>query len=401
MKVREINNAPLSKFITINPENIFKNYPYSQIEYIDISSVASGYLNTKPQTLNLADAPSRAKRIVRDNDIILSTVRPNLRSFLYVKNPQPNTIVSTGFAVLRAKDKVDPRYIYYAISNPIFTGYLTNNAKGTSYPAVDTDIILRGEIPDFPYSKQEKIADRLSKYDDLIDNNNRRIALLEESVHLLYREWFVKMRFPGYESARFIDGIPEGWEMKKVQDFGTVVTGKTPSKKKNTYYGGDILFVKTPDMHGKTFILNTEEKLSEEGSNSQKNQLISPYSIMVSCIGTVGVVAFSTNYCQTNQQINSVIPNNEYYRYYLYFFFKNIREYLQALGSNGATMTNVNKTKFSNISILKPHEKELIKFHQFSESYFKQILNLQKQNQKLKEARDGLLARLMNGNIEV
>ena len=126
--------------------------------------------------------------------------------------------MSTGFAIIRAKENIDPRFIYYAISDKQFTGYLTNNTKGTSYPAVDTDTVLRGEMPDFNLSKQQSIASILSAYDELIENNRRRIQLLEQSARLLYKEWFVHLRFPGHEHTTITDGVPEGWERKQVKE---------------------------------------------------------------------------------------------------------------------------------------------------------------------------------------
>lgn len=397
---QNLKYAPLSKFIEINPENLSKNYPYIEIEYIDISSVASGYLNEKPKTLTLANAPSRAKRIVRENDSILATVRPNLRSFLYITNPKANTIVSTGFAVLRAKNKVDPRFIYYAITNPVFTGYLTNNAKGTSYPAVDTDIILRGEIADFPYITQQKIADILSKYDNLIENNRRRIELLEESARLLYREWFVYLRFPGHEHTPIIDGIPEGWEKGKISDLGEVITGKTPSKQKTSNFDGKIPFVKTPDMHNQVLTITTQETLSEEGANSQPKKFITRGSVMVSCIGTVGIVSMSSSTCQTNQQINSIVFSDKLLAYYSFFLLKDIKPRLEAMGG-GSTMLNINKQKFSSISILISSKQLIDLFAENVKPSFEQIEKLSLMNQKLQQARDILIPRLMNGEIAV
>ncbi len=179
--------APLSKFVEVNPEGITKAYPHDAILYLDISSVESGHFVEHPKLLSIDEAPSRAKRIVRDGDTILATVRPNLRSFMFIKEPENNTIASTGFAVIRAKENADPRFVYFAITDRRFTGYLTNNTKGTSYPAIDTDTVLRGEIPDFDLSQQQSIASILSTYDDLIANNHRRIELLEQSARLLYK----------------------------------------------------------------------------------------------------------------------------------------------------------------------------------------------------------------------
>ena len=168
-----------------------------------------------------------------------------------------------------------------------------------------------------------------------------------------------------------------------------------------TYYGKDILFVKIPDMHGVIYPLKTEVKLSERGANTQKNKLLPPKSIMVSCIATVGLVCIAHEACQTNQQINSIILNDEDHLYYMFFKMKGIKSLLEGVGSNGATMTNVNKTKFENIELLKPENEILKKFNNLVEPFFSNILALSKQNEKLKEARDKLLSKLMSGEIEV
>lgn len=123
--------------------------------------------------------------------------------------------------------------VHFAVTDHRFTGYLTNNTKGTSYPAVDSDIVLRGEIPDFDLQRQRDIANVLSAYDDLIENNRRRIQLLEQAARLLYKKWFIYLRFPGHEHVKIKDGVPEGWTQGIIADIGEVVTGKTPSKKKN------------------------------------------------------------------------------------------------------------------------------------------------------------------------
>ena len=225
-----IRRALLGDFVDVNPEGVTKAYPHDEILYIDISSVGSGNFIESPKPLLLNEAPSRAKRIVRDGDTILATVRPNLRSFLFIREPEANTIASTGFAVLRAKENADSRFIYYAVTDQRFTGYLTNNTKGTSYPAVDTDTVLRGEIPDFNLQRQQAIATTLSTYDDLIENNRRRIQLLEQAARLFYKEWFVHLRFPGHEHVKIKDGVPEGWEKKPLGDIAPLKYGKALKK---------------------------------------------------------------------------------------------------------------------------------------------------------------------------
>lgn len=197
-----LKHISLGSYVDINPEGITKSYPYDQIEYIHMLSVGTGFMVEPPKLLKLSEAPSRAKRIIRNGDMILSTVRPNLRSFLYVTNAKSNTIASTGFAVLRAKQNSVPRFVYYAVTDPRFTDYLTNNTKGTSYPAVDSEAIIRGEVPELHIEQQCRISATLSAYDELIENNRRRIQLLEQAAQLPYKEWFVRLRFPGHEPLK-------------------------------------------------------------------------------------------------------------------------------------------------------------------------------------------------------
>jgi len=226
----------LGVVLEINPTSITKQYPYDEIEYIDISSVGTGFFSGSTHML-LAEAPSRAKRLVEHGDTIIAMVRPNLRSFLYIKNPPKNMVVSTGFAVLRPNNKINSRFLYYTVTNQKFTDYLSANVRGAAYPAVDTETFARAKIwlPDLPV--QEKIASILSTYDDLIENNTRRIKILEEMAKTIYEEWFVKFRFPGHEKVKMIESelgmIPEGWRIVELSQVSRVVDclhSKKPSE---------------------------------------------------------------------------------------------------------------------------------------------------------------------------
>lgn len=156
---------------------------------------------------------------------------------------------------------------------------------------------------------QQRIASILFEYDKLIEANNNRIKILEQMAENLYKEWFVRFRFPSHETAEFENGIPKGWNIKRLSSFGKIETGKTPSTEKVENYGDDFLFVKTPEMHGKTFVIDTEEKLSFLGHNTQPKKLLPPNSIMVSCIGSGGIVALNAVRAHTNQQINSIVAD--------------------------------------------------------------------------------------------
>lgn len=297
------------------------------------------------------------------------------------------------------KQKADYNYIYYQLCT--MYDKMVSLKSGGAQPNLNAGKLKELEISLPPLETQQKIASILSAYDDLIENNRKQIKLLEEAAQRLYQEWFVDLRFPGYENVAIVDGVPEGWRIGTLGDLGNIITGKTPSKKNERYYGSAIPFVKIPDMHDCIYPITTEECLSLEGANSQKNKFIPPESLIVSCIGTAGLVNIAFELCQTNQQINSIICNNNDTLYYLYFFIKSKREYLNALGSNGATMVNVNKEKFGRIEILIPSEFVIEKFKYVVKPYFEKIKSLQQQIQLLQQVRDKLLPRLMSGEMEV
>ncbi|MFN5918503.1 MAG: restriction endonuclease subunit S, partial [Planctomycetota bacterium] len=163
----------------INAHSVNGRNAPSHIEYIDISSVGTGELIDAPKAMSFADAPSRARRIVKAGDTILSTVRPNRRSFLYLSAPSSIAVASTGFAVLTPTEHVDARYLYYWVTRQDFTDYLSLHAKGAAYPAVSAEDIGNGEIDLPPLPIQRRIAGILSAYDELIENSQRRIKILE------------------------------------------------------------------------------------------------------------------------------------------------------------------------------------------------------------------------------
>ena len=295
----------------------------------------------------------------------------------------------------------DSRYLLYYFLSPAWRSVVESNVLS----GATVDRIPLERFPAFPVvlptiAVQREVGEILSAYDDLIENNRRRMALLEESARLLYREWFVCLRFPGYEHTPIVDGVPQGWERVRVDELGTVLTGKTPSTKDADNYGGDIPFIKTPDMHGNAFVLQAETYLTEKGAKSQANKFLPAGALLVSCIGTVGVVSLTSELCQFNQQINAVIPGEDFLRYYSYFALKEMKPRLDAIGG-GVTMANVSKGKFESMGVLRPASALLRNFDEFSSPVFNQIKVLGQQNQKLRAARDLLLPRLMSGELAV
>ena len=298
-------------------------------------------------------------------------------------------------------ENYDNEYVYYLIKNflPGLKSYNLGTASGREY--VSKSNFEKIElVAEQDKTIQKKIGEFLSRYDSLIENYQKQIKLLEEAAQRLYKEWFVDLHFPGHKNTKIVDGVPEGWEKKRVGEIGKVITGKTPSTAKKEYYGGKIPFITIPDMH--TGIYPTSSQfLSDLGANSQSGKFIPANSLMVSCIGTAGLVCITKEECQTNQQINSLVLNDNSLLYYMYNTFLSLKEHLNNIGSNGATMTNVNKSKFESIEILIPNNSISNLYNKAVEPSFRSIKTFSSQIRLLTEARDRLLPKLMSDEIVV
>lgn len=333
-----------------------------------------------------------------DGPSILIPRKGTLNNIMFVESPF--WTVDTMFWSIINTDKVDPKFLFYSICKRDFASMNV----GSAVPSMTVNILNDIQIS-YPknIADQRRIASILSSLDRKIELNNKINADLEEMAQAIFKNWFVD--FEPFKDGKFVDSelgmIPEGWKVGCLGDMGAVVCGKTPSKSNSNYYGGDIPFIKIPDMHGNVFVESSEDRLTELGSLSQIKKLIPPYSLMVSCIATVGLVSINTKPSHTNQQINTVIPHNKSALFYLYQYIKNNEELLKNMGRGGTTTLNVNTRSFSNIRLLIPSEIALEQFHRVVEGLFKKIeLNLH-ESRTLSTLRDTLLPRLMSGELEV
>lgn len=303
-------------------------------------------------------------------------------------------------AILRPDPtKVIPDYLFYIMKTYEFYMQADSVAIGAAQRTISLTSLrnMTVELPSMDV--QKKIATTLSRYDSLIDNYQKQIKLLEEAAQRLYKEWFVNLRFPGHENTKIVDGVPEGWEKKRLSDIGNVITGKTPSTSHKEYYGGTIPFITIPDMHG--LFPENSQYLTDVGANMQAKKFIPKGSIIVSCIGTAGLVCIAKEICQTNQQINSLILNDIELLGYMYFTLCGLKGHLNNIGSNGATMTNVSKSKFESIETMIPTTRLYKEFNDICSTIFNTIKSLSTQLRLLTESRDRLLPKLLSGEIEV
>jgi type I restriction enzyme S subunit len=305
----------LCRLITDGKHGDCKNQQDSGFYFLSAKDVRDGKLNYEDaRQITETDFLDTHRRTQLEPDDLVISNSGTIGRMALVKN-QPETSRTTfqkSVAIVKPKhERVLASWLYY------FLHFDLERLIGFAGGTAQKNLLLRDlrafSIALQPLPIQCKIAGVLSAYDDLIENNTRRIAILEAMAQAIYREWFVEFRFPGHEKIKFVDStlgkIPEGWAAT-VGDFGKVTTGKTPTKTRPENFGGEIPFVKTPDMHGNLFCISTSEALSDEGVMSQPSQTVPPNSVCISCIGTVGAISITSATCQTNQQINTIIPHS-------------------------------------------------------------------------------------------
>ena len=291
----------------------------------------------------------------------------------------------------------DPRFSAYFLRN-VLKGYQSEKA---AVPGVDRNVLHEIKVRAPSHSLQLRITDVLSTYDNLIENNHRRMALLEESARLLYREWFVRLRFPGYEHTPIVDGVPQGWDSGTVSDFYETSSGGTPSRKVAEYFTGEIPWIKTQELSN-GFITDTGEHITDEALKNSSAKLFPNRTVLIALYGaTVGELGITALPAATNQACCAVLhkdPRGHYAHAFLYF--RENKEVLVGL-SAGAAQKNISQQIVRGVPMVMPTNSLMSMFTDIVSPMFEQMLNLQLANQKLRTARDLLLPRLMSGELAV
>ena len=266
-------------------------------------------------------------------------------------------------------------------------------------PGLSVNMLKRQKILLPTLSIQEKISTILSAYDDLIENNNKRIKILEQMAENLYKEWFIRFRFPGHEQAEFENGIPKGWETKRLGDELEVKRGGSPRPIHEYISDTGLKWLKISDatQSDNPYIVNIEESIIEEGL--KKTVYLKAGSLVLSNSATPGLPRILT--------IDSCIhdgwlyfPKKKLSNEYLYLLFNHIRPHLLSKG-NGAIFTNLKTDILKRYLFTKPTDIVLSLFNDLVKPIFGQIYSLTMKNQNLTKQRDMLLPRLMSGKLEV
>ena len=318
-------------------------------------------------------------------DLLLTAIGATLGIPFVIKNNLPfyfkdgNLIWFKNF-----NDLLDSSFLYTWMCSSFGYQSMQNIAIGSAQKALTISALKDLSLLVPPFDTQQRIANILSRYDSLIENYQKQINLFEEAAQRLYKEWFVDLHFPGHENTKIVDGVPEGWEKKRLIDIAKLKAGgdkpevfskvKTSELKVPIFSNGTI----DDGLYGYTDIAEINDQC-----------------VTISARGSVGYTVLRLKPFVPIVRLISVIPSNIYVGY-LYFFIKGM-----PIESNGAAQQQITVPMIKNKEVIIPPDIILDSFKEKEESYFRAIENYKEQILSLSEARDRLLPKLMSGEIAV
>lgn len=392
----------------LNKNSLSNRDVYEYINYLDTSNLTKNKVNSIQ--LLKSNFPSRAKRKVKNNTILYSTVRPNQEHYGIVQNNNiENLIISTGFTTIDVVSKeVDPKYLFYKLTQPFITKHLHTIAENsvTSYPSIKPEDIggLKFIFPDL--LEQQKIASILSVLDYKIGTNNKINAELETMAKLIYDFWFVQFDFPDEDGRPYKSSggkmmwndelkreIPEGWKSTTLSKIANITMGQSPPGSSYNQDGiGTIFYQGSTDFGNRYPIIRQY--------TSSPSRLAKLGDILLSVRAPVGDMNIANHDCCIGRglaALNSKIGAQGF----LYEVMKYFKQVFDLRNGNGTTFGSITKDDLYSLPLAYPSDEVVMQFEEIvSPMYRKQNL-IETQNQKLMELRDWLLPMLMNGQVKV
>ncbi|PGO90184.1 restriction endonuclease subunit S [Bacillus thuringiensis] len=404
MRIRdlcEINSQSL------NSDIIFETY-----EYLDTGNITKNVIDEIQVFNNKNELPSRAKRLVRQGDILISTVRPNQLHYGILENPKDNLIVSTGFAVLSPKSNlVNNYYLYYYLTQEKVTKFLQMLAESSvsAYPSITPDVIGNIEI-NLPSLKiQNKVVESIHIFDKKISLNLHFATTLKEYSQLLFHKWFVDFNFPNEKGKSYkdnggkmheVDGklIPVGWEIDVITSLGEIISGGTPSKSNSNYFcdfGIPWITPKDLSLTSNKYIERGAIDITDEGLKNSSAKLIPKGTVLMSSRAPIGYLAISKNDVTTNQGFKSIVPNPSVGSEFVYYTLKRMMPKIEKI-SSGSTFKEVSKEMLSKLEVLKPEDSVLSKYQETMKVLSEKIVLLEEETEILINTRDLLIKKLFS-----
>lgn len=383
------------------PPKADSGVPFITISNLDEADGTIDFDDTKYVSEGYYDSLSAERRPQKD-DVLYSVVGsfgiPSLvrgkRRFVFQRH----------IAILRPSDRIVPAYLYYVLKSPDFYHWADSVAVGAAQRTVTLGQLRNKTVALPPLDQQKRIADILSAYDKLIENSRRQIALLEEAAQRLYKEWFVDLRFPGYETTPIIDGLPEGWRTCSISDVcERIQSGSTPSRKHSAYWDKEEMrWFKTAELLD-GYLFDSGEHISMEAVEQTAVKIFPAGSILMAIYAspTLGRLGILTEDSTFNQAALGFVPDSQVVtREWLFLKLKELREEFNSV-ARGAGQQNISGEIVKQYPIVVPPTKLILKFGTQVSPLFRAEKESQNTILIAREARDRLLPKLMSGEIEV
>ena len=428
---------------TKKPEYFTGQYPFITIP--DMGS--SVFVSETTRTLSEAGAEVMKSCRLPKNSVMMSCIATIGKCGITTKDSFTNQQINS---VICDQEKVNSLYLYYVFTQ-LRQVLDAAGGGGSVYTNVSKSRFSNIPVTLPSLTNQRSIAHILGSLDDKIELNRQMNRTLEAMAQAIFKSWFVDFDpvvwnavkagkpvparfaetaarykadlsavasakaegrnlclpkkiadlFPDSFEDSELGEIPNGWKAGLILDLGEVICGKTPPTKDSDNYGEKVPFITIPDMHEKVFVTQTGKCLSTQGAKTQPKKFLPPKSICVSCIATPGLVILTSEKSQTNQQINSVIPEDYLSPYYCFQLLRRLGDQIRAGGSGGSVLLNLNKTQFSKIKILLAEQRAIEAYHKLVEPLFDRLLSNERESATLASLRDTLLPKLISGELHL
>src|SRR3989338_3938580 len=337
LEVKELGQIAQEFRETYNPK------PDEVLTYLGLEHVEQGTLRIIGKGKSSDTRSTKLK--FKSGDVLFVKMRPYFRK---VVMPRFEGVCSSEISVIRAKEGYDQMFVYYLLASQEFVDRVNATTQGTGMPRAKWEVMSRMKILVPPLEMQSKIGKLLASFDYLIENNVKRIKLLERTAQLIYKEWFVNFRFPGHEKAEMVESgtelgsIPKGWETPIFTEKVDVMSGGTPKTSMPEYWDGEIPFFTPKDVDSAFYTLKTEKKITTLGLSKCNSKLYPKNTVFITARGTVGKCALAPSEMAMNQSCYALSSTrNEVSNLYLYLFVLGLVEGLkkQTIGGVFDTIT--------------------------------------------------------------
>ena len=408
------DSKPLKYLCTYNDEVLTEaTSSDTEIQYIDIGSVSATEGISHIETMLFKDAPSRARRIVKDGDVIVSTVRTYLEAIAPIDNPPENLIVSTGFAVIRPNKNLYKGYAAYCLRAKGFIKEVVARSVGVSYPAINSSDLVNIAVPSIAYSEQTKIANFLdhetAKIDSLIEKQQQLIELLKEKRQAVISHAVTKGLNPNVSmkdsGVEWLGQVPEHWIVKSYRHASRIYRGKFGHRPRNdpAFYDGEYPFIQTGDVaRADKYITEYSQTLNEKGK--EVSQLFPKGTLMMAIAANIGDTAILGFEAYAPDSVVGFKPHDQIDLEFLKYSFMAALPALEQT-STQSTQANLNVERIGAVQGSFPskgEQKKIVQYlDQLLEHYRVTENKAESTIQLMQERRTALISAAVTGKIDV